>query len=77
MCSSESDLRGYEARRDSVSRNGPPDCAKSVTPTAEIIGLKVGATDPAGRYRVSRLGAGPLLSGDGAEKHLRQRRMGE
>ena len=48
------------AGRDSVCRNGPRDCARSVIPTAEIVRWKVGEIDPAGRYRVSR--AGPMAA---------------
>ena len=40
---------------DSVSRNGPRDCTRSVIPAAEIVRLKVGETRPTGRYRVSRV----------------------
>lgn len=42
------------ARCGSVSRNGLPDCTRSVIPSTEIGLLKVGKINPAGRYRVSR-----------------------
>ena len=47
------------ARPDPVSRNGPRDCAKSVTPTVEIIELRVSETDPPSRYRVSQADEAP------------------
>jgi hypothetical protein len=50
-----------------VSRNGPRGCAKSVAPTAEIVGLRLGETDPPRRYRVSRVaeGSSELKTGHG------------
>ena len=62
-----------EAGRDSVSRNGPRGYAKSVAPTAEIVGFEGGETDPPRRYRVSRVAEGSFELNTGHGEVVRRR----